>query len=349
MHSPLSATIDAGVLAVPDVGCDIDDAFQYVDTLIDWSELLRKPWIAILMSKRAVDILVTNEIYPFREKLQALFDAHGIREYDVNTVDTIVARLLTRTPFFETYYQVEDVLCDRPEIDPDIIHLTTHDSLQSDLVRCVTLIAILRKHCSLPLGGHLLILREAPKQVIQVRAQIHDVEHTRKDIPPLPCPPEFFEGDILVCDDFRGLIECLDEVTILIGASDDLGIELAIRIALFKHSLAQGKEPDWGNALIPSIGSKFRVSLQQCCVDQGDSLPPKILRSIVETISGQNLQAVHAIRRDSGGNSQQLLRGLDKAQRRDIDREFRLHYWECKNGTIELALVAYHHDFSIPK
>lgn len=348
MHSLPSVTIDAGVLAVPHVNCDIDEALQYVDTLLDWSKLLDEPWVAIYMSEKASEALLDDGLYPLREQLKALFDAHGIIAYDVNTVATIVDRLLKITPSFETYYQVRDVLSEHLETDPDVIRLTTHDGLQSDLARCVILIAILRKHCSQPLGGHSLILREAPKKVIQVKAQIHALEHTREDIPPLPCPPELFEGDVLVCDDFRGLIECLDEAAILVGASDNLGIELAIRIALFKHSLAEGEEPDWGNTSIPSIGSRFRESCQQCCTDQDDSLPPKILQSIVGTISGRSLRAVHAIRKDKGGNSRQLLRGSDKAWRRDIDQEFHLHYWERNNGAIELALVAYHNDFSIP-
>jgi hypothetical protein len=164
----------------------------------------------------------------------------------------------------------------------------------------------------------------------------------------LPCPPKFFEGDVLVCDDFRGLIECLDETAILVGASDDLGIELAVRIALFKYDIAHGDSLDWGGMIVPAIGSKFRELCQQVCADQGDSVPPKILRSIVENIKGHNLPAVHALRTGPGGNDPQRMRGSDKAQRRDIDREFHLHYWECADGTVELASVVYHNDFSIP-
>lgn len=76
----------------------------------------------------------------------------------------------------------------------------------------------------------------------------------------------------------------------------------------------------------------------------------KILRSIIETIKGQNLSAVHALRTGSGGNDPQRVRDSDKAkaQRRDIDREFHLHYWELADGTVELASVVYHNDFLIP-
>lgn len=80
-----------------------------------------------------------------------------------------------------------------------------------------------------------------------------------------------------------------------------------------------------------------------------DSLPQKILRSIVDLKTKKNLSAVHALRTSAAGNAPQRLRNKDKAQRRDIDDECHLHYWECADGTIELASVAYHNDFSIPK
>ena len=349
MHSLANVTIDAGVLAVPRVNCPKDDAFQYVDTLLDWSKLLDEPWVAVYMSERASESLFADELYPLRDQLRELFSAHGIVEYDVNTVARIANQLLMITPSFETYYCIKDVLSEHLETDPDVIRLTTHDGLQSDLARCITMIAVLRKYCSQPLGGHSLILREVPKQVIQVRAQIHELEHSRDDIPDLPNPPELFEGDVLVCDDFRGLIGCLDESVILVGASDDLGVELAARIALFKHDIAQGDFPDWSGVVVPTIGSSFRKLCQRVCSDQGDAVPPKILRSIVETVKDNNLPAVHALRTGTGGNDQQRMRGSDKAQRRDIDREFHLHYWVCGDGTIELASVVYHNDFTIPE
>jgi hypothetical protein len=349
MHNQTSVTIDAGVIAAPLVTCSAADIHKYVDTLLDWSKLLNEPWVAIYMSERASEALIADNLYPLRQQLQQIFNAHGIVEYDVNTVARVAEQLLRITPSFETYYRVTDVLSEHLETNPDIIRLITHNGLQSDLARCITLIAVLRKHCSQPAGEHSLILRESPKQVIHVRAMIHDLEHTRDDIPTLPSPPEYFDGDVLACDDFRGLIECLDEAAILVGASDDQGVELSIRIALFKHSIKHGEDLDWGEVLIPSIGAEFRDLYQQCCTDQGDSLPPKILRSIVETVKGRNLSAVHALRTGEGGDDQQRMRGKDKAQRRDIDREFHLHYWDCANGDIELASVVYHNDFSIPK
>ena len=344
-----SVTIDAGVVAVPQPSCTDDEAYEYVRTLLDWSKLLDEPWIAIYMSERASEALIKDGLFPLRDQLRELFQTHGIIEYGVKDVATIVDRLLKITPFFETYYHLKDVLTDHLETEPDILKLTTFDGLQTDLARCVVLIAILRKHCLQPLGGHSLILQKAPKKVIKVKAQVHCLEHERNDIPDLPSPPQIFEGDVLVCDDFRGLIECLDESAVLIGASDNLGIELAIRIAVFKNALIQGEEPDWGTILVPEIGTEFRETCQQCCTGKADFLPLKILRSIVETVRCDNMRAVHALRTGPGGNDPQLMRGDDKAWRRDIDNEFHLHYWECSDRIIELASVVYHNNFSIPK
>jgi len=341
-------SIDPGILAVPHPACTPEDAYKYVDTLLDWSKLLDEPWVAIYMSERASEVLFADGLFPLREQLKVLFTAHKIVEYDVNTVAKIANQLLAITPSFETYYRLKDVLAEPLETDPDIIRLKTHEGLQSDLARCVMLIAILRKHCLQPLGGHSIILREAPKQVIKVRAKIHEIEHEREDLQALACSPDLFEGDVLVCDDFKGLIECIDETAILTGASDNQGIELSIRIAMFKHGLAQGESPDWGNISLPKIGSDFRETCQRCCADQGGSLPSKILRSVIETIKDDNLPAVHALRTGAGGNTSQRMRGNDKAQRRDIDYEFHLHYWECEDKKIELASLVHHNDFSIP-
>ncbi len=349
MHNLHCVTIDAGVFAVPHVDCTKDEAFHYIDTLEAWRKLFCEPWIAIFMSERASESLFDDDLFPLPKHLEKLFNAHGITEYDANTFATFANRILTTTPYFESHYRINDVLWDRVETDPDVIRLTNHANLQSDLTRCIVLFAVLRKHCSEAVGGHSLILREAPKQVIRIRAHIHELEHAREDIPVLPAPPEFFEGDALVCDDFMGLVDCLDEAAILVGASDDQGIVLAVRIALFKNAIAQSASPNWSNVIVPTIGPKFRNLCQQICADQGASVPTKILRSIVETLQKQNLRAVHALRTGPGGNDPQKQRGTDKAQRRDIDRELHLHYWERADGTIELASVVYHDDFSIPR
>ena len=132
-------------------------------------------------------------------------------------------------------------------------------------------------------------------------------------------------------------------------AHDDIGVKLSIQIALFKYDISQGNVVSWENVSVLSIGHEFIQTSRNCCADQGASLAPRILRAIIETIKSNNMPAIHALRTGSGANDPQRMRGTDKAQRRDIDREYHLHYWECDNGTIELSSIVHHNDFSIPE
>lgn len=345
-----SVTIDAGVLAVPLPGNDTNAAHRYVETLLDWYRLLDEPWVAIYMSERASEALHQEGLYPLRDRLRILFVAHGIVEYDVNTVARVVDTLLQLTPSFETYFKVHDVLADPISTTPDILQLCTGPLLQFDLARCIVLIAILRRHCREPVSDHSLILRHAPRQVITVRALVHDLEHERDDLHDIPMSPEVFEGDVLVCDDFRGLIECLDESAILLKANDEVGIETAIRIAVYKSRLARKAAPEWDDIPPHRIGQEFRSSFQG--IHTTLQLAARLLRAIVETLEQANMPATHWLRIGPGGDDPQRVREIDqaKAWRRDIDQEHHLHYWSCEDGTVELASVSFpHNDFTIPE
>ena len=343
-----SVTIDAGVLATPPEYGTVEDAYGYIDTLLDWGKLLDEPWVAIYKSKGASEALFDDGLYPFRDNLKKLFAANGIVEYDVNTVAQVVDRLLRLTPSFKTYFKVNDVLTEDVSTTPGILRLCAGAGLESDLPRCVVLIAILRKHCSDSIRDHSLILRHAPKQIVNGRAIIHEIDHDRNDLSALPTHPEVFEGNVLVCDDFRGLIECLDESSILVSSTDNVGLETAIRIALYKSQLGRGEDPDWDDVRDLRIGRIFFEDVKMSCTGQASSFPAKVLRAIIETLDRENLTAVHALRTGPGGHDPQQMRGADAAMRRDIDYEFHLHYWQCDDGTVELASVVTHNDFTIP-
>ncbi len=347
--SPASVTIDAGVLVAPHHSDTAEDAYRYVETLLDWSTLLDQPWMAIYMSERASEALFNDGLYPLRNQLTRLFEVNGIVDYSVNDVAQVVNRLLQLTPHFETYFKVQEVLADNITTIPDILQSARGLQLQSDLARCVVLIAILREHCRNPILEHSLILRQAPGRIVNVRALIHELEHERNDLNAIPAPPEIFEGNVLACDDFRGLIECLDESAMLLSSRDDVGIETAIRVALYKSRLARQLEPDWDDIRGLRIGHHFHEIATSICRGLSESFPGRVLRAIVETLEDINLAAVHSLRTGPGGGNPQRMRGKDKAMRRDVDREYHLHYWQCQGGIVELASIVVHNDFSIPE
>ena len=220
-----SVTIDAGVLAVPPEDSSVNAVERYIDTLLDWRKLLGKRWVAIYMSTQASQALFDDGLYPLRNNLRNLFAANGIVHADVNTVATLIDTLLQLTPSFETYFRVQDIVTEELSTEPDILRQSEGDNLQSDLARCLTLIAILRRYCGDPMRNHLLILRYTPEPVVTVQATIQVIEHDRDDLDALPECPEMFKGSVLICDDFRGLVKCLDESSILVDSTDDLGLE----------------------------------------------------------------------------------------------------------------------------
>lgn len=345
-----SVTIDAGVLAVPPKDSSAEDSHRYVETLLDWRRLLDEPWVAIYMSERASEVLFEDGLFPLRDQLKQLFAANGIVEYDVNTVAQVVNRLLQLTPSFETYFSIQDVLAEELSIEPDILQLCSGTRLQSDLARCIVLIAILRQHCREPIRDHSMILRQASSKIIQVRALITLLEHQRTDLGPVPVAPAYFEGDVLVCHDFRGLIECLDEASILLKANDHVGVGTAIRIAVYKTRLAHGTSPEWDDVPNHTLGHSFHDSFQRNHPTK--ELASRLLRAIVETLEQTNMGATHWLRTGTGGDDPQRVRNSDqaKAWRRNVDRDYHLHYWSCDDGNIEIATLSFpHDDFAIPE
>ncbi len=348
MSSLPSVTLDASILIVPDVNCGAEYAYQFVERLVSWSQLINKSAFTIVMSEKASESLATDNLFPLHSQLSALLSANNIVEYDAPTLNTIVTKLLTFTPTFESHFGMVDVLSEDLELCPDIRQFSSHFSIQSDLARCMTMIAVLQKFATVSCSSHLLVLRNAPTQVVRVTANIQFIEHSRNDMPTLTGGAESIEGEVKVCTDFQGLIKSLDESAILLAATDDRGVTFAIQAALFKEFEIQSEFSDWTQIKTPEIGREFRELCHQICAELGPATPNKILKSIIETVKGRNMSKVHALRRSGGGNEPQRLRGSDKAQRRDIDRDLHLHYWECADGTIELASVVHHDNMSIP-
>lgn len=349
----LSVTVDAGVLVVPPEDSTADDAERYVETLLDCAKLRNESWVAMYKSEGGLTALCDDELYPIYGNLESLFAAHRIEHLTPRDVNEIVTWLL-QLPSFEERLGVRDVLTDSLSVKPDnVLELAAGNALQSELARCLILIAILRLHCGDPICNHCLILRRAPAPAVTVKAIIQDLDHSRDDLNELPTDPEKFRGDVLICDDFKGLVQTLNESSILACSKDNIGLETAIRVALYKSRLERSKNPNWDDLLRGlRIGHSFLDTVRNCCRHQGGAFPKKVLRAVVETLDEANMPAVHAIRTGPGGDDPQRKRKADGAgaMRRDIDRDFHLHYWSCPDGIVELASINYpHDDFSIPE
>ena len=130
----------------------------------------------------------------------------------------------------------------------------------------------------------------------------------------------------------------------LLKASNESDLAAAIKIAFSKNKTA--------NFLLPEyiFGTGFLSSILERLTFKPE-LAKSLLRAIVETLEGINMNATHRLRTGKSGGSPNRKRGKDDAEawRRDIDRDHHLHYWKG-NNCLELACVSYPHDnFDIPE
>lgn len=340
--------ISSGVLAVPVWQATPEQAHTYVETLLDWSKLLRESWINIYMSEQTTDVLIKSNQYPFRDALNKLFSKYGIVEYDVNTVAQIANRLLESTPSFEDKFQLWDILYSDVSTHPDILSIHLEANLNTDLERYVALMAFLENYCDTSYDYSLAVKLWAGSQSVQVSVLVHDIEHNCNDVTRLPILPHLLNGEISVCQNFRELIINTNEVNLFLEAEDEGNLHLAIQLALYKSRIQRGLEPVWKATESFSFGDVFFETLKSLCKGKPKPFGEKILRTIIEVIDQINLSKSHALRIDKGGGSPPQVRNEDKAMRRKIDRSYRLHYWKCSDGTIEFGSTNPHDTFTIP-
>jgi hypothetical protein len=363
-------TIDASVIAAPPANTEPDVVHQYVETLLALKRVFQKAWVAIYMSEFTSAVLIEDGLYPLRPALKTLFNRFPVPEYDANTMVNAVAKItdfLLSQPSCEKVFGVSEVLAEEVTLTPNLSSRVASKNLASNLEQGVILMAILRKYCNPPVTDHWLIVKKlvptSPVEEVTVTALIHELEHNRGDeIQGIPIPPAYLEGSVsvLVGPSFSDLLKWLNEKTLLNSASPQETIELAIEVTIYKlclerieRNLSQQRqveideiEEERKKFRKLTFGKDFLATVQECCRNRSD-LAEKLLRAIIETIDEQKLQDTHWLRTGKGGNEPQRKRDQDAAWRRDIDREYHLHYWECEEEIVEFANMVTHNDFSI--
>lgn len=345
-----SVTIDPGSLAAPGADATAEDVTSYVEFIVTWSILLRERWAHIYISEKAAPVLYETDLYPIRPLLNTLLSSRNVVEFDANTVGTVLDSLLWLTPTFENFFKLKDVLASGTKTTPDVLSVYSSERLNQELEREIILSALLRTSCRPPVNYHFLVVRRLNGSVdVNVSALVHDLEHQRDDLDPPPSPPVPFSGKICTCVALGDLVVTIEPSALWTEIFDEDGFAPAIEVALYKSRIDRGVDPAFGRVGRYFIGSKFLQSVADCCRKKSKTLMRKVLRAVVETVEGLNLRDVHQLRTGKGGNDPPLMRGGDGAWRRDIDREYHLHYWACNNGAIELASVVVHNDSSIPE
>jgi hypothetical protein len=340
-----------GVLAVPNADASIEFVCQYVETLLEYQSITKNSLVSSFITKNTSNILEETQSYPNWDNLAELFRNKKIIPFDTKSVIITINSLMNKINNFEKHYNIIDILINNVETQPEIFKYDPGNSFQYDLARSTTLIAIIRKFSSSNIYDHLFFFRkELSKESAKIRlnALIDILEHERVELSNWPLSPTKFEGEVLTCHSLGSFFDCLNESDILANSSDKEGIEFAIRIALFKREREQAKNFHWNDLIVPTIGKVFPEYCHNIC-RESKSIPKTILDTIVDTVKSINMNQVHPFRIDSAGNAPQKKRGKDTCWRRNVNYDIRLHYYKCEDGTIELASINQHNDFSFPE
>ncbi|MCA2972180.1 MAG: hypothetical protein INH43_26995 [Acidobacteriaceae bacterium] len=346
----LSVTIDTAVFAPPAPGSPKEMVYGFIDTLLEWRNATDGGRAKLYTSRYAAEVLMHGGLYPLRPHLRELLRQAEVYEYDANTI-AVVAETLLNSEKLEDALQISEVLVDGLTIEPDVFGSNTPPELRAGAERSAVVLSLAGRYCDDTITcGHAIAIRAKDfASAIRVRGLLQDIEHDRADLADIPKPPDYFEGSAFVCSSLHKLLTTMDATAILRSAGTASQVRAAITVAWYQRQTASGMSPDWANLSEFEVGREFLPSLLAHHVTSKAGLASRILRAATATICHENLSATHWLRTGSGGNDPQRMRGSDAAWRRDVDYEYHLHYWECDDGKVELAVVVVHSDLSIPE
>lgn len=150
------------------------------------------------------------------------------------------------------------------------------------------------------------------------------------------------------CETVAEFFASIDAAALWMGRNSIETCRIAIRLSVFARSREMGVPFEWDATHAFAIGGEFLRRVEACGCLTHRARMNGLLRATADTVLRCNLAKTHALRDGMGGNSPQRMRGNDKAMRRDIDREYHLHYWECEGSRPEFAAVGPHNCFDIP-
>lgn len=340
--------IDAFTLACPSPKLGIDSFGNYIQNLLNWNELRRTEWIDIYTSRDTAAVLFEVGAYPPWPELQRAIDCLGIQHVQVRDIVEIINGFLQRTLLIENELELNDLLFDQYGLSAAVDYTGRPGPFIKHL-ELLTVLLALHKSINEELDNMLLVSCPDLKHHgnTQVTAAIIDLACSSSTSPLAAYPTPFVvTAQFAICICLHTLHSSVDACCIWSSATCHEVMHKAIEVFAYQQITATN---EYFNVLDNhpfSFGVAFIESSRASGFFNDPIKIRMLLRGCVETVMRTNLHAVHALRSDEGSNSPQLTRGTDKAWRRDIDRDYHLHYWETPEG-FELADVVHHNDFKI--
>lgn len=345
----LNVTLDPGLFAPPFDDRSKEGVKNYVDALMHWRDVSASRLARTHVPKHTAATLIESRYFPLRDWLQELLVVTGTYEFDVNTIARAAQSILDQSVWLEDSASISDVLAAQIALAPSIFANYVPQPIQFASERAALIIALVRAVGADPfaVSNSLAVRDRCGSPMTAVSALLEIIEHTRQDLRDYDDLPKPFHGSFPACETFHDYLMSLDECLLwkAIRGTDDL--ETLIKVCVYKSNVLRGDRRGFNSAPPFRLHRDFYSSIRRCGMTSSPPMVRTFLRAVAEAVERQNMAATHILRVDAGANSDQATRGKDKAWRRDIDRDFHLHYWQCDGGTVELACVVHHGDSTI--
>lgn len=319
---------------------------RYIQTLAALRKRLQSNLFKLLASRDTPRLLVEANCYPVYQSLRDGLHRAGLGEiYQPGDVAKIIEQILRDADCCEDVTGIDAFLADPISVSSPMEYVG--DSAQKELQE--------NQYIALALGLHMGIFprdllwvvgRKSaknsstdPKPELLVAATIQDIESYHEELnSSVPFPVD-------ECVSFDESVESICSDVDLCRLSENLtatSLSELIALAWDRSDYAANDDcPHW------TIGGSFF----QDVIEQNLQNNPIVFRSLmaacVSTIGATEMSKVHPLRTGRGGNNPQVRCRDASAWRRDIDREFHLHYWS-RAGSYQFASCGVHGDFSIP-
>lgn len=331
--------IDPSLLA-PQATPNASVARAFVRTNVMLSRLSMEPWVRLLLTRDAPLVLQSDGFFPLFPLVRKFLCDAGITEYDAPTVMSVITGTLRLAGTFEQNACYSEVLFDNFTASPDICCGSPGPALMQERQR-EALMCVLSDACGRD-GPITFLVPDSPTCTAHVSAAVHDADHRCSSPSTGPVA-----SSLRVVQDIYGLIRSFPFGSALMMCSSSAEAVRCIEYALCRDRLCAGRPPD---DPVPAfrVGHRFLEMYSDIVGYCGAALAERAMRAIAEVIDATAPRSTHALRTGPAGSEPQQTRGEDRAFRADIDYEYHLHFWKCSDGTIELASVVTHNDFTIP-
>lgn len=338
----ISGYVDGYLCACPPRDVPPQAFYEFINSLLEWHEVRFTPAASLFSSANTFSVLEATGSLPLWEPIAERIQTAGIVDVQAKDVVGLVNSLLTKTAPIEDALGLNEFLCGR-----DYFQLPwaegqrpeEFDELTRHLVLAMSFRARVadqdpRRHVLLTKGC-------ADGSVVSVRAAVEDAEGYRR------CDFEFpveFNHDFRAATKRSTLWRGLDSGEICLYAMEKRDPSLLV-IAIQEELSRRSATPrHW------SVHSRFGESLWDLGGARNIIVARSVVRACAETVLEESMSATHRLRTGAGAGDSQRRRGRDGAGawRRDIDREFHLHYWQTPTGP-ELASVVTHAEMAIPE